>query len=109
VQLIHTVLRKAPQQAVSDEILPRNVCQAFSEIPSNIRHKHRATSPLMIQEKKHTASLPCRELAGAQGLVYQNCISICLLSTSRQSSVTLPSAKRAKTITDHVVCWPVGR
>jgi hypothetical protein len=29
VQLIYTVLRKAPQQAVSDEILPRNVCQAF--------------------------------------------------------------------------------
>jgi integrase len=28
VQLIHTVLRKALQQAVSDEILPRNVCQA---------------------------------------------------------------------------------
>jgi hypothetical protein len=109
VQLIHTVLRKAPQQAVSDEILPRNVCQAFSEIHSNIRHKHRATSLLMIQEKKHTASLPCRELAGAQGLVYQNCVSICLLSTSRQSSVTLPSAKRAKTIADHVVCWPVGR
>ncbi len=30
VQIIHTVLRKALQQAVRDDVLPRNVCDAVT-------------------------------------------------------------------------------
>src|SRR5919106_261626 len=32
VQIIHTVLRKALQQAVRDDVLPRNICDAVTDI-----------------------------------------------------------------------------
>ncbi len=44
VQLIHTTLRKALQQAVSDGILPRNVCEAV-KAPRRVKKEMRTLTP----------------------------------------------------------------
>ena len=44
VQLIHTTLRKALQQALSDGILPRNVCEAV-KAPRRVRKEMRPLTP----------------------------------------------------------------
>jgi integrase len=48
VQLIHTVLRKALQQAVLDEILPRNVCQAV-RAPRRVKKEIRPLTPEQVR------------------------------------------------------------
>lgn len=44
VQLVHTTLRKALQQAVSDGILPRNVCEAV-KAPRRVKKEMRTLTP----------------------------------------------------------------
>jgi integrase len=49
VQLIHTTLRKALQQAVSDGILPRNICEAV-KAPKRVKKEMR---PLTAEQTKN--------------------------------------------------------
>jgi integrase len=48
VQLIHTTLRKALQQAMSDGILPRNVCEAV-KAPKRVKKEMR---PLTAEQTR---------------------------------------------------------
>jgi integrase len=48
VQLIHTTLRKALQQAVSDDILPRNVCEAV-KAPRRVKKEMRVLTPEQVR------------------------------------------------------------
>ncbi len=49
VQLIHTTLRKALQQAVSDSILPRNVCEAV-KAPRKVKREMRILTPEQVRK-----------------------------------------------------------
>jgi integrase len=54
VQLIHTTLRKALQQALSDGILPRNVCDAV-KAPRRVRKEMRPLTPEQARTFLETA------------------------------------------------------
>jgi integrase len=54
VQLIHTTLRKALQQALSDGILPRNVCEAVKP-PRRVRKEKRPLTPKQARTFLETA------------------------------------------------------
>jgi integrase len=54
VQLIHTTLRKALQQAVSDGILPRNVCEAV-KAPRRVKKEMQTLSPTQARAFLKTA------------------------------------------------------